>query len=47
MHIPDMNEILLVFRMSAEGVLPLVDELEDLGHSRWGEDGGAFGESAD
>jgi len=34
MHIPDMNEILLPFRVDADGVLPFVDELERKGSGR-------------
>ena len=33
--------------MSAEGILPFVNEFEYFRHSGWREDGRSFGESAD
>ena len=34
MHVANVDEVLLVLAVEAERVLPLVHELEDLGHGR-------------
>lgn len=46
-HVAYVYEILLAFGIDADGVLPFVNQGEDLGLSRRGEERGSFGKSSD
>jgi hypothetical protein len=47
MHIPNMHQILLMLGMHTERILPLMDELEDLGHGGRRERRWSLGEPTD
>jgi hypothetical protein len=47
MHIPYVREVLLVLAVHANGILPFVDELENLVHWRGREGRWALGEASD
>lgn len=46
-HVADMNQVLLVARVAAQGFVPLLDHLEDLALDRGRDRQGPFGELAD
>lgn len=46
-HVPDVNQILLVLRMNAQRVLPLVHEFKNFGHRWWWKGRWSFREPSD
>lgn len=46
MHVPNVDQVFLVFARDADGILPLVHEFEDLFHRRRRERRRPFGEAA-
>lgn len=46
MHIANVNQILFVLRVHAEGILPFVNQLKHFGHGRRREHGRSLGKAA-